>query len=233
MKLTHISLFSGIGGIDIAATWAGFETILFVEKDKYCQKVLKKHWPSVPIISDIRDVNIDSLANLCYSEVNTDRGHNMGARKDYDGAVEMYEAGFSIGEVANYYNISRQAMWRILQRRKVVFRPKTRNGEENHFWRGGITASDHAQNIAEKAIEKGQLVPQPCEVCGVYGTFKDGRREVQAHHDNYNYPLRVRWLCQKHHHEWHKEHQAIPRKEVKPKEANCHSPITLLTGGFP
>ncbi len=55
MELTHISLFAGIGGIDLAAEWAGFKTVLFVEIDKYCQKVLKKHWPDVPIIGDIRD----------------------------------------------------------------------------------------------------------------------------------------------------------------------------------
>lgn len=54
--LTHISLFAGIGGIDIAAEWVGFRTILFVEIDNYCQKVLRKHWPNVPIIGDVRDV---------------------------------------------------------------------------------------------------------------------------------------------------------------------------------
>ena len=51
--LTHLSLFSGIGGIDLAAEWAGFETVCFVEKDKFCQKVLAKHWPNVPIVGDI------------------------------------------------------------------------------------------------------------------------------------------------------------------------------------
>jgi len=65
IKLTHISLFSGIGGIDIAAEWAGFETILFIEKDEYCQKVLRKHWPSVPIIGDIRDVKKENVADSC------------------------------------------------------------------------------------------------------------------------------------------------------------------------
>lgn len=53
MKYTHISLFSGIGGLDIAATWAGFETIAFCEKEPFCQKVLDKHFPGVPIYEDI------------------------------------------------------------------------------------------------------------------------------------------------------------------------------------
>ena len=63
MTKRHASLFSGIGGFDLAAEWAGFETILFVEKDDYCQKVLRKHWPDVPIIGDIRDVNEETVAD--------------------------------------------------------------------------------------------------------------------------------------------------------------------------
>lgn len=54
--LTHLDLFSGIGGFALAAEWAGFQTIGFVEIDKYCQKVLRKHWSDVPIVEDIRDV---------------------------------------------------------------------------------------------------------------------------------------------------------------------------------
>jgi hypothetical protein len=56
MKLTKLSLFSGIGGDDLASEWAGIETVCFVEKDKYCQKVLKEHWPDIPIIEDVKDV---------------------------------------------------------------------------------------------------------------------------------------------------------------------------------
>jgi len=54
-RRTHIDLFSGIGGFAVAAGWAGYSTGVFCESDPYCCKVLKRHWPDVPIIPDIRD----------------------------------------------------------------------------------------------------------------------------------------------------------------------------------
>jgi DNA (cytosine-5)-methyltransferase 1 len=59
--MVHLDLFSGIGGFALACQWAGIETIGFVEIDKYCQKVLRKHWPDVPIMEDIRDVKEDTF----------------------------------------------------------------------------------------------------------------------------------------------------------------------------
>ena len=61
--MTHVDLFSGIGGFALAAQWAGYETVLFCEIDPYCQAVLKKHWPGVPVIGDIRDVNEATVAH--------------------------------------------------------------------------------------------------------------------------------------------------------------------------
>jgi DNA (cytosine-5)-methyltransferase 1 len=60
-----IDLFSGIGGFSLAARWTGqIETVAFVEIDPFCQKVLKKHWPTVPIISDIREVTGERIRGI-------------------------------------------------------------------------------------------------------------------------------------------------------------------------
>jgi len=61
MGLTHFDLFSGIGGLSIAAEMAGFETVGFCEYADYPYKVLCKHWPDVPKWRDIRDVTNESF----------------------------------------------------------------------------------------------------------------------------------------------------------------------------
>jgi len=58
--LKVLDLFSGIGGFSLGLESTGFfETIAFVEKDKFCQKVLKKNFKNIPIEGDIRNVKGD------------------------------------------------------------------------------------------------------------------------------------------------------------------------------
>lgn len=64
--MRHLDLFSGIGGFALAAQWVWgkeHEIVSFVEIDPFCQAVLKKHWPDVPIHSDIKDFNGTAIAN--------------------------------------------------------------------------------------------------------------------------------------------------------------------------
>lgn len=83
-------------------------------------------------------------------------------------------------------------------------------GSENSNWKGGISTDYYrykliqkkrypqrmrARDIAYQAIRSGKLIKQDCEVCGDPNT--------QAHHDDYRFPIRVRWLCVKCHREYH------------------------------
>jgi DNA (cytosine-5)-methyltransferase 1 len=71
-----LSLFSGIGGDDLASDWAGIQTVAFCEKDKYCQKVLAKHWPGIPIIEDVKDVTREKV--MAYAALWQDDGRERG-----------------------------------------------------------------------------------------------------------------------------------------------------------
>lgn len=55
-----LDLFSGIGGFSLAATWCWgdeLEIVSFCEIDPFCQKILHKHWPAVPVVSDIKELH--------------------------------------------------------------------------------------------------------------------------------------------------------------------------------
>lgn len=67
-------------------------------------------------------------------------------------------------------------------------RKRIRNPAERH--------KHEARWMARSAIAAGRLVKMPCEVCGA--------QKVEAHHDDYSKPLKVRWLCPPHHREHHK-----------------------------
>lgn len=60
-----------------------------------------------------------------------------------------------------------------------------------------------ARKIAQKAIDKGELIrPTVCSVCTNEGA-------IEAHHDDYNHPLDVRWLCKTCHGTWHRNNKPV------------------------
>ncbi len=137
----------------------------------------------------------------------------MNKQKNMAAAVEMYNRGLSVGDVAKAFGVSRQSMWKCLRRRGVAFRPQLRFDSSNHFYRGG--AVRNINWVAQKAIRRGILVVGSCEVCGLTPDDSTGRQRIHAHHDDYNKPLDVRWLCKTHHDEWHKHNKPITNTTPK------------------
>ena len=54
-------MFAGIGGFTLGLERAGFQTVAFCEIDPYCQKVLRKAWPGVPLYDDVRQITANRL----------------------------------------------------------------------------------------------------------------------------------------------------------------------------
>jgi DNA-cytosine methyltransferase len=57
-------IFSGIGGFSIGLEAASMQTVAFCEINPFCRQILKKHWPSVPIFSDITVIDKEDLKAL-------------------------------------------------------------------------------------------------------------------------------------------------------------------------
>lgn len=53
MLKTHASLFTGIGGFDLAASWMGWQNIFSCEKNPFCRRILKYYWPQTQHYDDI------------------------------------------------------------------------------------------------------------------------------------------------------------------------------------
>lgn len=71
-----------------------------------------------------------------------------------------------------------------------------RNQEYIKEWRKKYKKKYKAHSKVNNALRDGKLKKLNCEVCGA-------SKSVVAHHDDYDFPLSIRWLCEVHHKEWH------------------------------
>lgn len=77
-------------------------------------------------------------------------------------------------------------------------RNKEARGDCNRKYSQANPKKKTAQALVANQIRLGILKREPCEVCG-------SGFSVHAHHDDYDKPLDVRWLCSPHHRQWHVE----------------------------
>lgn len=73
-----------------------------------------------------------------------------------------------------------------------------RKSRQGYWERNPLKKAAHTATC--NAIRDGKLIRQPCEVCG--------ESRAEAHHDDYSKPLDVRWLCKRHHDEWHQNNRS-------------------------
>ena len=64
IELSMGSLFAGIGGFELSATWAGIKPIWSNEIDSFCCKVLRKNFDHEIIEKDIREINKETLRRV-------------------------------------------------------------------------------------------------------------------------------------------------------------------------
>lgn len=106
--MRHASLFSGIGGFDLAAEWMGWENVFQVEIDKFCTKVLEKNFPNVTRYGDIKEFNgsryaghIDVLTGgfPCQSFSVAGKGQvDMSLWKEYDRCIRDIKPRWIVAE---------------------------------------------------------------------------------------------------------------------------------------
>lgn len=102
-----LDLFSGIGGFSLGLERAGMETVAFCEFEPHAQKILRKHWPDVPIHSDVRELN----------------------GEDYRGTVDVVTGGFpcqdlSVAGKKAGFNGERSSLYREMLRIISQCRPR-------------------------------------------------------------------------------------------------------------
>ncbi len=143
--------------------------------------------------------------------------------------IELYNSGKSLSDIATILKSSSHTISRNLEG-KISLRSNLRFGKDNHFYRGGKRADSRAWDIMENEVRYGRLInPEKCSVCDSTERFSDGRTAIQGHHDDYNKPLDVRWLCQKCHFKWHTTNTPISYTG----EPESHNEIDIIVAGFP
>lgn len=93
LLVNAVSLFSGAGGFELGFERAGIRTVLQAERDPWCLKILRRHWPDVRKVSDVRDVGGEVGADLLERLGDTARGNAHAGRDGRGCGVDLIYGG--------------------------------------------------------------------------------------------------------------------------------------------
>lgn len=123
--MIHGSLFSGIGGFDLAAEWMGWENVFQVEWDSFCQKILAKNFPNVKRYGDIKEFDgtkyrglIDIISGGFPCQPYSLAGKQKGKADDRHLWPEMLRA---IREIAPLYVVGENVLGIVSWSKGLVF----------------------------------------------------------------------------------------------------------------
>jgi len=196
-----LDLFSGIGGFSLGLERAGMETVAFCEIEKFPQKVLKKHWPEVPIYDDIRKLTRERLTKDGIGSVDlvcggfpcqpfSQAGKQEGFNDDRDLWPEMFRViqevrpRWVIGEnVAGFVSMGLDRTLTDLEgagyRTEQVIIPACAVGAPHRRDRIWIVAHASSGNINNPAIRETQLNNGGKVVADTIGRGQSGQGEYE------------------------------------------------------
>lgn len=174
-KLRHGSLFSGIGGFDLAAEWMGWENVFHCEWNEFGQKVLKHYWPNAESFSDITKTDFTK----------------------YYGTVDIITGGFpcqpysSAGKRKGKED--ERHLWPEMCRAIREVSPRFVVGENVRGltnWNGGMVFDEVCAELESYGY---QVAPVIIPACGVGAPHRRERIWFVAHAENSGYR---RGLCE-------------------------------------
>ena len=168
--MTHGSLFSGIGGFDLAAEWMGWENIFHCEWNPFGQKVLKHYWP-----------NAISYENICTTDFSIHRGK-----------VDIITGGFPCQPFslagARLGKEDERHLWPQMLRTIREVKPSWIVGENVYGlvnWNGGLVFHEVQSDLE---VEGYEVFPFLLPACSVNAPHRRDRIWFVAHTNNKSKP---------------------------------------------
>lgn len=231
MSLNVLSLFSGIGGLELGLEQAGMNTVGQVEINPWCRTVLEKHWPTIPRHDDVQTAITwwDSKGR-----------YEMPAKRKDELAAAMYidyESGLSLAQVGEKHGRTRQTVYQMFANRGWKLREKPALRDSVEYDQRLYTMGDNGymrcttgdRHLLHRRIWEDHFgdIPDGYDIhhldeCKTNNVIDNFECLPKAEHTRLYSPS-----CNQHS---HKCGHAARVQEVMPKEATT---VEVIVGGFP